>query len=71
MKGMSYSDVMTMPVFERSYFLGLLNRDAIRREEQMEENSNKNVNSNSKGNRTTRISGDQLKHRIKSGNLPL
>lgn len=72
LKGVSYSDVMAMPTYERRFFLGLLTKDAREREEKMEEmrKSHQN-NNNSKGSRNTRISGDQLKTRMQNGDIPL
>jgi hypothetical protein len=72
LKGVTYSDVMAMPTYERRFFLGLLTKDAREREEKMEEmrKSHQN-NNNSKGSRNTRISGDQLKTRMQNGDIPL
>lgn len=69
MKGVSYSDVLAMPTYERRYFLGLLTKQAREREEEYEERKN-TKNSASKGKRTTTVSGDALKSRIKSGDIP-
>jgi hypothetical protein len=69
MKGMTYSDVLEMPTYERRYFLGLLTKQAREREEQYEERKN-NTKSSSKGKRTSTVSGDALKSRIKSGDIP-
>jgi hypothetical protein len=68
---MSYSDVLSMPVHERRFFLGLLTRDVQQREEHIEKIKEKQQTSNSKGNRQTKVSGAQLKNRIKSGDIPL
>jgi hypothetical protein len=69
MKGVNYSDVLEMPTYERRYFLGLLTKQAREREEEYEDRKNK-TNSSSKGKRTTTVSGDALKNRIKSGDIP-
>lgn len=69
MKGVNYSDVLEMPTYERRYFLGLLTKQAREREEQYEERKN-NTKSSSKGKRTTNVSGDALKSRIKAGDIP-
>ena len=72
LKGVSYSDVMAMPTYERRFFLGLLTKDAREREEKTEEmRKNYQNNNNSKGSRNTRISGDQLKTRMQNGDIPL
>ena len=71
MKNISYSDVLAMPTYERRYFLGLLTKDYKQKEEQLEEMKAKQTTSNSKGKRTTSVSGDQLKNKMKSGEIPL
>lgn len=67
---MSYNDVLSMPTYERRFFLGLLNKEARDREERAEELRNKTQTKNSKGSRTTRVTGDALKNKIKSGDIP-
>jgi len=71
LKGVSYSDVMAMPTYERRFFLGLLTKDAREREEKMEEMRQNYQNKNAKGTRSTRIGGDALKTRIQNGDIPL
>lgn len=70
---MTYSDVMAMPVYERRYFLTLLTKDHQKREEKEEElkEQAKTSSNGSKGSRTTKISGNALKSRMKSGDIPL
>jgi hypothetical protein len=70
MKGATYSDVMAMPTYERRFFLGLLTKDAKEREEQIEAQKAKNQTKGGKGTRQTRVSGEALKNRIKSGDIP-
>lgn len=67
---MSYSDVLAMPTYERRFFLGQKTRELVKKEEQMEKNREQQQSKNSKGSRTTRVSGDALKNKIKSGELP-
>lgn len=67
--GFSYTDVLALPVYERRFFLSLKARDISKQKEHIETTSN--AQSNSKGNRTTNISGENLKNRIKNGDLPL
>lgn len=57
-----------MPTYERRFFLGLLTKDIKEREEKIEEL--KNSNKNSKSGKQTRITGDALKNRLKSGQMP-
>ena len=59
-----------MPTYERRFFLGLLNKEAREREEAAEDLRNKTQTKNSKGSRTTRVTGDALKNKIKSGDIP-
>jgi hypothetical protein len=67
---MSYSDVLAMPTYERRFFLGQKTRDLVKQEEQMEKSKEQSQSRNSKGSRTTKVSGDALKNKIKSGDLP-
>ncbi len=69
MKGVSYSDILDMPTYMRRYFLGLLTKQTKEREEQNEEIKSSSKN-NGKGKRTSTVSGDALKSRIKAGDLP-
>ena len=71
LKGVTYSDVLRMPVYERRFFLGLLNKDARERQEQMEEMKAKAQTKGGKGSRTTRVSGEALKSKMKSGQIPM
>ena len=67
----SYGDVLMMPTCERRFFLGLATKTAIEREEQLEEMKKNTQNRNSKGGRTTTVSGAALKSKMKSGEIPL
>jgi len=69
MKGMTYSDILSMPTYERRFFLSLLTKDIREREEKMNENRKKT--NNSKGSRSTTISGEALKSRMRNGDIPL
>ena len=71
LKGFKYSDVLALPTYERRYFLSLLTKDIREREEKTEELKTQANNKNAKGTRTTRVSGAQLKSRMKSGDIPL
>lgn len=66
-----YNDVMMMPTCERRFFLGLATKSAMEREEQIEEMKKNAQNRNSSGGRTTSVSGEALKARMKSGDIPL
>jgi len=66
----SYSDILTMPTYERRFFLGLLTKDKRDREEHMEKMKEQAQSKTGKGSRTTRVSGDALKNKINSGEIP-
>lgn len=70
MKNMTYTDVLSMPTYERRFFIGQLTREAAKREEQMERAREQSQANNGKGSRTKRISGDALKTRMKNGDIP-
>lgn len=57
-----------MPVYERRFFL---NKFVSDKEKQSEKADSQPVNTkNSKGTRTTKISGETLKARLRSGEIP-
>ena len=64
LNGFTYTDVLKLPVYERRFYLSLLMRQAKKRDEQSEQNKN------NKGGKTTRISGEALKTKLKSGEIP-
>lgn len=68
--GFTYADVLALPVYERRYFLSLKAREINKQKEHHEEQT-KAAKSNSKGNRTSTVSGDALKNRMKNGDIPL
>jgi len=59
-----------MPTYERRFFLGLLTKEHRRREEEIEEMKEKSQTRGGKGTRQTRVSGDALKNKMKSGQIP-
>ena len=65
----SYSDILIMPTAERRFYLGMLVQ-ARQKEKEAMENSNSS-NSGSKGTRKTKVSGETLKSKIKSGQIPV
>lgn len=69
MKNVTYSDVLSMPTYERRYFLGLLLKTNSERQEQVENMKQDAVNRNAKGTRTTTVSGSALKEGLKSGRI--
>lgn len=62
---------MSMPVGERRFYLGQKVREITRQEEQMEKAREQQKSKTSKGSRTTKVSGEALKNRIKNGDLPI
>ncbi len=68
--GFSYNDVMMMPTYQRRYFLGLLSREHVKRQEKIEEMKEKANTKTGKGSKTTRISGEALKNKLKTGQIP-
>jgi len=58
-----------MPTAERRFYLGLLVQQKQNEQEQYE--NAKKESSGSKGNKKTTISGNVLKNKIKSGEVPL
>jgi len=59
---------MSMPTYERRFYLTLLINENNKRSEAVEEN-NQSV-STGKGTRSTRVSGNTLKNQLKSGKIP-
>ncbi len=57
-----------MSVYERRSYLSLLLNENTKKSEMIEEENEKLKNKN--GSRTTRVSGDQLKAKLKSGEIP-
>lgn len=69
-KGFKYSDVMEMPTHERRFFLGEKLKEMGKQEEHMENLKNQTTNGG-KGVRTSTVSGEALKTRIKNGDIPI
>lgn len=67
---MGYNDAMMMPTYERRYFINLMIKQNEKRIETIE-NQQVQKGSNSKGNRQSKISGDALKSKMMSGEIPL
>lgn len=67
---MGYNDAMMMPTYERRYFINLMIKQNEKRIETIE-NQQVQKGSNSKGNRQSKISGDALKTKMMSGEIPL
>lgn len=65
---MDYSDVMVMPTYERRFYIDMFKREMEMKREQIEEA--KNGASGGRGQRTTRISGMNLKNKMKNNQIP-
>lgn len=66
---MTYQDVLSAPTCERRFFLHKLMNENEKIQEEQEERMSNIRNKNSKGSRTTRMGGEQLKSKIKSGEI--
>lgn len=64
-----YSDILSMPTSERRYYLGMLVRHKEEEQKRIEENT-KTTNTG-KGTRKSTISGEALKSKMKTGEIPL
>jgi len=64
---MGYQDAMMMPVYERRFFIDLL----IKQREKLTSEEGTMTQQTGKGSRTSKISGDALKTRLKNGDIPL
>lgn len=62
---LGYNDVMSMPTAERRYHLGKLLKAYHKQQDQQQSQSKSNGKS-----RTTTISGDQLKNKLRAGQIP-
>lgn len=67
---MTYQDVLSAPTYERRFFLATLMNENNKKSEMMEEQRDSAKNSNARGSRTTRVSGEQLKSQLKNGQIP-
>lgn len=61
---------MNMSVYERRQYLSHLLNENQRKTEAINEQMDEAKNKNARGSRTTRVSGEQLKSRLKSGEIP-
>jgi len=64
-----YMDTMSMPVYERRFFINMLLKQHERQKEIYDNQTT--TSPNSKGSRQSKISGDALKNKMKSGEIPL
>jgi len=72
LKGFTYNDVLSMPTYERRFFLGMLTKQKAEEEERVAEMmNNQQGNPNAKGSRQTKVSGQALKNKFKTGEIPL
>ena len=64
LEGFTYTDVLSLAVYERRFYLNLKTRDLMKKNKQSNEQP-KN------GSRQSKITGDNLKNRLSSGDIPL
>jgi hypothetical protein len=67
MQNFTYDSVMNMPTNERRFYLARHHR----RMSEQEEKTKKNNQSGGKGKRSSSISGDALKTKMRNGDIPL
>ena len=67
---MTYQDAMSLPTYERRFFLSTLINENTKKNEEMEERLQDSKNSGARGTRSSRVGGEQLKAKIKSGEIP-
>ena len=58
-----------MPTYERRFFLSLLTKDIREREDKYKEIQSTHQDSNAKGSRKRKISGEALKSQINNGTI--
>lgn len=63
---MTYQDVLSAPTYERKFYLNTL----IKENEKRKEATTDKTYSTGKGTRAKSISGDSLKSKLKSGEIP-
>jgi hypothetical protein len=61
---------MNMSVYERRIYLSHLLNEKTKTNEAIEAEKEKLNNKGAKGSRVTRVSGEQLKNKLKSGEIP-
>ena len=66
---MTYQDALSTPTHERKFFLITLINENTKKSENMEKQMEQSKNSNAKGSRTSRGGGEQLKSKLKSGEI--
>jgi len=65
--GLGYNDVLSMPTNERRYHIGKKLKAYHKQQEQQKQSEGRSSNGKT---RTTTITGDQLKAKLKSGQIP-
>jgi len=63
---MTYQDVLSAPTYERKFYLDTL----VKENEKRKENVKDKTYSTGKGSRAKTISGDSLKNKLRSGEIP-
>jgi hypothetical protein len=64
-----YSDVMSMPVYERRFFIEMFKDEMEQQKERMDE-AKKNRSSGGKGTRSKTVSGEALKSQMRNKQIP-
>ncbi len=63
---MTYQDVLSVPTYERKFYLDTL----LKENEKRKESTKDKTYSTGKGTRSKSISGDSLKNKLRSGEIP-
>tara|TARA_R110000803_G_scaffold74903_2_gene139012 strand:+ start:10150 stop:10356 length:207 start_codon:yes stop_codon:yes gene_type:complete len=66
---MTYQDVLSAPTCERRFFLNKLINENEKKQEEAETRINNMNSKGAKGTRTTKMGGEQLKSKMKSGEI--
>jgi len=67
--GFQYSEVMSMPVYERRFYIDMFKDEMELQKEKMDE-VRENAKSGGKGKRSKRVSGETLKSQIRNNQIP-
>lgn len=61
---------MNMPTYERRFYIQMFKEEMEEKQEKMEEMKKKNKTSGGKGTRTSSISGEALKSKMRNNEIP-
>jgi len=67
--GFQYSEVMSMPVYERRFYIEMFKDEMEMQKERMDD-ARKNATSGGKGTRSKTVSGEALKSQMRNNQIP-